>query len=292
MMVLLPTQIADVVVLVDRHFDRSQIQIQQMDRDQAIVLFETEFRFRLHSDNPYQWTMNPGASRAQEQGHAIDWHTVLGSIENWMTYAKREVRAFAMLKGEGDETAPDWLPAELPPRYKEVVDELERLHEEERLTRRMAELLWATGHPLSAVVCDAFRAIGLDAQPTKQRATYDLTVPLAQGRLLVEITGIEGQIVKKSNKIAQVLATLQEFARGGDRVVIALNAYRLKSLADRAGLELLTPEALDLVRKLNAVVLRTSDLYKIWLLAQYDQHEAARHIEALHAAPGGIWSLE
>jgi len=83
-------------------------------------------------------------------------------------------------------------------------------------------------------------------------------------RLLIEVTGIEGQITKASKKIAQVLDTLWTEAKEHDRVVVAVNAYRDKPPAERERLEVATSDAMALLTKLDAVVNTTTDLFRVW----------------------------
>src|ERR1700730_7204876 len=112
--------------------------------------------------------------------------------------------------------------------------------------------------------------MGFTAEMTKPGETYDVDVVLGPGRLLVEVTGIEGQITKGSKKIAQVLAALQKKAQAGDRVCIAVNAYRNHRLSERARLEVMTREAGELLQRLNAFVHTTSDLFNVWKLSLSD----------------------
>lgn len=153
-------------------------------------------------------------------------------------------------------------------------------------------LLWGTGDPLAKVVRDVFREAGLAADLTTPGATYDITVTLPEGRrLLIEVTGIDGQINKGSKKIGQVFDTAQSVAQDGDRVVIAVNAYRDKPVGDRKGLKILTPEAGRLLAKLDAVVVTTSALFDVWKLTLDEPPRALEELVRIHGAPAGLMQI-
>jgi len=113
----------------------------------------------------------------------------------------------------------------------------------------------------------------------------------APGRLLIEVTGIEGQINKGSKKIAQVLDAQQREAKSDDRVCVAVNAYRDQPIAERAKLESFTPDAIKLLTRLNAVVFTTTDLFRVWKLSLTDKVAAQRALLKLFDATAGFVNL-
>jgi hypothetical protein len=152
----------------------------------------------------------------------------------------------------------------------------------------IAGLLWETGEALVDGVCAALGSLGYQTQRTPKSHTYDVTVELdATRRLLIEVTGIDGTLKKDSNKIAQALQTIQQDARDGDRVVIAVNAFRTQSLQDRVGLEQVTDNALSLLSGLKVNVVTTAHLFEIWKQSLADLAAAKTRIDALHAHDGG-----
>lgn len=117
-----------------------------------------------------------------------------------------------------------------------------------------------------------------------------MTVDFESGRLLLEVTGIDGQITKASKKIAQVLYATQT-QRAGDRVALVVNAYRQKSIDEREKLEVVTEDAGWLLEGLKAVVLTTTDLYRVWLMSLSDKASARAALERLRVAPAGVFQL-
>ena len=155
----------------------------------------------------------------------------------------------------------------------------------------MAGLLWDTGEPLNRLVRDAIRGFGFEADLTEAGATYDVSARLTGGRLLIEVTGIEGHLTKASKKIAQVLNLWQTEAKPGDRVAIALNAYREQPLAAQQPLAPLTPDALALLTGLGAIVFTTGDLFKLWRLSLTDMDRARQRSNGLLSATAGSVQL-
>ena len=181
---------------------------------------------------------------------------------------------------------PEWAASEVPARFFDIRTELDALSEEARKLHSIVSMLWETGDPLADGVCDMFQELGYTANHTPKGHTYDVTINLDETRrLLIEATGIDGSLKKDSNKIAQALQTLQQDAGDGDRVVVAVNAYRKHSLEDREGLESVTDNALTLLQGLKANVVTT--LYGIWKLSLTDVAGAKARIDALYAHDGG-----
>jgi hypothetical protein len=183
---------------------------------------------------------------------------------------------------------PKWVADLMPPRYGEVMKQIDEFREEHRRLRSMAALLWETGDNLSEAVRDLFDALGYEASLTAKGATYDVTVSMGvDRRLLVEVTGIEGALKKDSKKIGQVLQALQKEAGPQDRVTVALNAHRQKPPQERAGVEIVTKEALSLLTGLEANIVTTSTLFEIWKTSLEDTEAAKKRIEELYTLSGG-----
>jgi hypothetical protein len=290
---LLETQKNDIWEIVDESpYERHDLLIDQ-EAGYPILRFRKapyEKYFSMEGSSIYyELGWSPGERLLEESAGEVIWRDVLTYVGDWLLYIKREERA-AERRG-ASMPAPQWSIDELPSDYPNIVAEIERLQEEERRLRRMAGLLYETGDPLERLVRDVFRELGFRADHTAAGATYDVDVALPSGRLLIEVTGIDGQINKGSKKITQVLSVIQTVAAGNDRICVAANVYRDRSLSDRRGLEITTKDALDLLTRLNAVVFTTADLFAVWKLSIVDQPAAAAKLQGLQTAPPGVVAL-
>ena len=266
------------------------------DEDLQIIEFNENsnwwFNFEGRPDN-FQVRYRPGEQMVEDMvGTGGPFNNVKPHFVKWLKCLKKELRE-SDLAGAGDE-APRWIANELPSRYEDVCKEIEQLAQERDLMGRMARLLWQTGHPLNEAVRDAFIAFGCHAEMTEPGATYDVTVTLATGqrRLLIEVTGIEGNIQKKSNKITQLLSAAQEVAEEHDRIILAVNAYRDRAVGERSELEIVTPNALKLLVRVGATVITTASVFETWKLslANLANIEVSRRwVDALYAAPPGLF---
>ena len=236
----------------------------------------------------FETKWSPGKEYRLEGESCRHWGAVRDRMHTWLEFVNRELAAAARIEGESGVQAPAWALEHLPPDYADAVRQIAELQERERRLRRMSGLLWETGEPLNRLVRDAFREIGFPAETTAPGATFDVVVSLSVGRLLVEVTGIDGAVNKASKKIAQVLNAKQSVAADGDRVCIAVNAHRTAPIEERKGREIVTRDALGLLVGLDAVVFTTSDLYRIWLLARTAPEAARSQVEAIRTARAGI----
>jgi hypothetical protein len=295
-MELLPTQINDLLALIDASsFDRREFEI-----DQASGLPVIRFKGsptgiwcaikNLGTHEP-RVEARPGEHAMNEEHKARDWQDVCRRVQRWLLCLRRELDAAARA-GAPDARVPAWALAELPPEYAVITQRLAELQEQERRLRRMAGLLWETGEPLNRLVRDTFRSAGLNAETTRPGMTYDVSVDLEGGRrLLVEVTGIEGQINKGSKKIAQVLSARQTEAKAGDRVGIVVNAHREKPIPEREASTVITDDALNLLEGLDAVVVTSTDLFRVWKLSLSNPDAARNELQQLHGAAAGLVRL-
>ena len=113
----------------------------------------------------------------------------------------------------------------MPQRHVDIVAEIARLQAETEQIESLGCLLWQAGRPLEEAVRDVFLAVGLQAELTPAEPTCDVLVGLGDGkRLLVSVTGTEGNVTNKSTKIKQVFQADQELS-DGDRVVFVGNVH-------------------------------------------------------------------
>lgn len=228
----------------------------------------------------------PGTNVYSEEWLAYQWIDLLLQVGQWLHNINREIKA--QEGSEGQEPVPDWALAALPAEYANSLRQIEVLSESSRRLGRMAGLLHLSGDPLERLVKDAFNQIGMPATATKSGATYDLGVKVGDAKLLIEVTGIDGSIAKGSKKIAQMLDCLQREVADGDRVCVAVNAWRKTPILMRGGRELITPDALSLVTGLGGLVITTSNLFDAWLASRSDNAAVQARVAGLLTAKPGI----
>ena len=191
-----------------------------------------------------------------------------------------------------DGPAPEWVNAWMPQRHVDIVAEIERLRAETEQIESLGCLLWQAGRPLEEAVRDVFLAVGLRAELTPSEPTCDVLVGLGDGkRLLVSVTGTEGNVTNKSAKIKQVFQAAQELTEG-DRIVFVGNVHRGRPVADREWLDPVSGDAMMVLKGLGVVFSTTATLFRIWTLSRENQQAATDQMSQLHAAPPGLFALE
>jgi hypothetical protein len=188
------------------------------------------------------------------------------------------------------ESAPDWLVAEMPPGYQNRVLEIQRLSEELREMNRFGGLLFRVGADLAESVREAFAALGFDAELLVPPAGPGVAVKLGGGRRLLALVPANGHAIqKKDAEIARVFQLVHEVAEGADRVVMVVNHDVDVPPANRT--EPLDEDALRLVARLGANVLRAPTLFDIWSASLKDKARARGLIERLHEQDGGQFAV-
>ena len=191
-----------------------------------------------------------------------------------------------------DGPAPEWVNAWMPQRHVDIVAEIERLRAEAEQIESLGCLLWQAGRPLEEAVRDVFLAVGLHAELTPAEPTCDVLVGLGDGkRLLVSVTGTEGNVTNKSAKIKQIFQAAQELSEG-DRIVFVGNVHRGRPVADREWLDPVSGDAMMVLKGLGVVFTTTATLFRIWNLSRENQHAATNQMGQLHAAAPGLFALE
>jgi hypothetical protein len=247
-------------------------------------------RFSIEGARNEKVRLSPGEKAFEETASVQDFNDILVYFHRWLSWLKRELRSIE-LEGAGDDP-PAWLFSALPQRFMDLQEQISKLNAERDGFLRIGELLWQTGQPLNEAVANFFNQMGHGATLTAERATYDVTVDLGESRrLLIEVTGIEGSIQKKSPKIGQLFQTSQEEATDTDRVILAANVNRTKSASERSNLPAITPDALRLVSRLGANFVTTQTLYDIWKIGLHDRSLAQSHIMNLHRTEGQFFRL-
>ena len=284
---LLPTQQRDLFgVIAANGFKESDFKLDQRRPLPRLVYEGNELTAFMQINLRGEVEIQPGETKLSQKMGLSSWRQVLDICARWLGYLRRELDALDARAAAG--SPPEWVLPELPSRYHEANRAIRDLKQEVRSLGAMSVLLWQSGDRLAEGVAEAFRRFGLSVTPTPPGATYDLVVNLeGPRRLLVEVTGIDGAIQKKSNKIGQVLQAVQE-AGPDDRVVLALNAFRDLPPQDRVGKEIVTKDALALIKSLGVVIVPTAAIFSLWR-SSLDRPEAGGEwVQRLYAAPPGL----
>jgi hypothetical protein len=125
-------------------------------------------------------------------------------------------------------------------------------------------LLFEQGRPLEAVILEALRLLGFDAQPFADgESEFDSVFISPEGRCLGEAEGKDNKPIN-IDKFSQLERNLQEdFAREDvmDYAKGALfgNAFRLSPLQERG--EAFTDKCISAAKRVKAALVRTPDLF-------------------------------
>jgi hypothetical protein len=185
---------------------------------------------------------------------------------------------------------PDWLVAEMPPGYKNRLEEIERLTKDLQAMWRFGRLLWAGGPQLSETVRDVFVTLKLPVETAQRDDSSYLVVRLEDNRrLLLHISGSQDIIEKKSPDIAEVFGLLHECAEENDRVVLVANPHGAMPPATRP--EGVSADALAMLKRLGVNILSGPGGFQLWSLALQDPDRAARLVERLHEQDGGMFPV-
>ena len=120
-----------------------------------------------------------------------------------------------------------------------------------------------------------------------------MIVGLGEGkRLLVEVTGVEGAVTKKSPKVRRTFDTAQNGSSENDKIVFAANAHRERSVSDREWVDAIAGDAMMILTGLGAVFVTTTTLFRIWSLSRENQEAAKEYLIRLYGASPGVFALE
>jgi len=187
-----------------------------------------------------------------------------------------------------NDSAPEWLAAEMPPGYETRLAEIQRLNDELRLMGRFGRLLWCIGDDLTKAARDGFVELGFEAELAAGPASASLTVSVdAHRRLLVHVARAAETIPKKSPELAHVFQLLHEIAGDTDRVVLLANPSPTTPPAGRP--EAVTAEALDFLQRLAVNVVTGPTLFALWTMSLQDRSRVHAYVERLHGQDGGMF---
>src|SRR4029453_5727746 len=115
---------------------------------------------------------------------------------------------------------PDWLAAEMPPGYRNRLEELQRLSRELEKLERFGRLLCAVGPELGGPVRESPAALELDIVAPPAGTESSIVVKLDFGRrLFLYVSPSEHPVQRRSQELAHVFQIIHEQASEGDRVV-------------------------------------------------------------------------
>src|SRR5262245_31887619 len=117
---------------------------------------------------------------------------------------------------------PEWLAAEMPPGYRNRLEEMRRLQRELDELMRFGRLICDTGDGLCDAVRDTLLALDFEAMPGPRPSS--IVVKLEMGRrLLIHVSASDQVIERRSPDLAHVFQVIHEDAANGDRVVLVAN---------------------------------------------------------------------
>jgi hypothetical protein len=185
--------------------------------------------------------------------------------------------------------SPDWLPAHMPPGYRNRLEEIQRLTRDLDEMGRFGRLLYAVGSDLDEAVRETFEAFGFEASVSTTGGA-PLVVKLDdRRRLLVHVSKSETPIQRRGGDLATVFQMLHEIAEGSDRVVLMANTDPGVPPSDRPdGME---AEAVAFLKRLSANFMSSRTLFSVWSTSLSDRSRARALVESLHAQDGGVFAV-
>lgn len=184
-------------------------------------------------------------------------------------------------------STPDWLPAEMPPGYRNRLEEIQRLTRDLDEMGRFGRLLYGVGAELREAVREVFDTLEFDT--TRTAATGPIVVGLdgQRRRLLLHVSESERPIQRRDPDLATVFQMLHEVAESGDRVVLVANVDANVRPSDRA--EGMDAEAATFLRRLGANFVPAPALFALWSMSIGERVRARTLVENLHAQDGGVF---
>jgi len=183
---------------------------------------------------------------------------------------------------------PDWLTAEMPPGYRNRLEEIQRLSLDLEEMGRFGRLLCAVGSELRAIAGETFAALELETAVDAKTASLRVALD-GRRRLLLHVSDSESPIRRRSADLAEVFRLLHEEADGDDRVVLLANPEPSIRPADRT--DAIEPDALSFLTRLGATFVPAPALFGLWSLSLQDRRRARELVDGLHAQDGGLFLL-
>lgn len=179
------------------------------------------------------------------------------------------------------EEAPEWAKGHRSGKAKELDARVERLETERKELAaerekydEMLVLLYGTGEPLRLAVEKLFGSewLGFEVDVKGKEESIDQFIRDAKsGRsLAMEVTGVTGKFYKDNDHLADVLDYWPTHIENNadervERIVLAVNTHRETPIADRNDQDDFTKPVTDIAAKSEFCLVRTCDLYRLWL---------------------------
>jgi hypothetical protein len=185
---------------------------------------------------------------------------------------------------------PGWVAAEMPPGYRNRLEELQRLSRELEELGRFGRLLCNVGPELADAVQDMLVALELDVQLPAASGGSTMVVYLdAKRRLLLHVSASEQVIQRRSAELARAFQIIHEHAGKDDRVVLIANPNPTVRPAERQ--DGIDADALGLLQRLGANYIAGPTLFALWSLSLQDRTRARGLFDRVHAQDGGVFVL-
>jgi hypothetical protein len=185
---------------------------------------------------------------------------------------------------------PDWLAAEMPPGYRNRLEELQRLSRELEELGRFGRLLCAVGPELADAVRDMLNALDFDPVAAPGANGSPLVVRLDPSRrLFLYVSPSDNPVQRRSQELAHVFQIIHEQVTDGDRVVLIANhSPSVRPAERRDGVD---AEAAGLLKRLGANYVAGPTLFTLWSLSLQDRTRAQAVFDRLHAQDGGVFLM-
>ena len=185
---------------------------------------------------------------------------------------------------------PDWLAAEMPPGYRNRLEEIQRLSKELEELGRFGRLLCTVGPELGDAVREALVALDFDIAEAPGLNGSAIVVKLdGTKRLLFLVSASEDTIQRRSDDLAHVFQMLHQIAGNGDRVVLVANNSPSTRPSDRG--DGVDAEAVGLLKRLGANYVSAPTLFALWSTSLQSRDRARAVLDLLHAQDGGVFVL-
>jgi hypothetical protein len=179
------------------------------------------------------------------------------------------------------EELPDWVKAHRSNEAQQLDDRVQKLDAERKEVAdkrdkhdEMLTLLCGTGEPLRLAVEKLFGSewLGFEVDVKGKEESIDQFIrdPKSGRSLATEVTGVTGKFYKDNDHLADVLDYWPTHIENNadervERIVLAVNTHRETPLADRNDQDDFTKPVRDIAAKSEFCLVRTCDLYRLWL---------------------------
>lgn len=172
-------------------------------------------------------------------------------------------------------------------RLKQAEEETKKLEIEIKDLREYLPLVYADGDILRDAVIKALKFLGLEANPTQKGFTVDILAQTADGskKFGFEVTGIDGIIDKKSNKLTQVL-DFERIKEQGEKTILLANTYKSLPIKDRKDKVHFTEQVTNFLSKHPILMMTGYDLYRMIFDAMENNKDKSSLVDILYNSEG------